>query len=170
MHGNEHFNGPQVESILNKADAIVDAALQKAEKVANDAWAKIEDAWEKTFFPGEHRHKERNAKYKGAMNSMIKQAQQAAAAGDYVSAYAIAKSAQALGSLPPYKDWPQISGARVQLTTQAQTLADAYAGKAGAQMEKGKGGEFKPGGMGIGLGLAAGAVAVAALFLSMRKG
>ena len=131
---------PQVRGIEDKTQAIVDKALAFAENAANTAWNAISDAVEKALYPGEHRHKQRNAKYKAAMNALLKEAKAAAAAGDYVSAYAIALAAQGLGSLPPYASWPQISGARTQ------------------------------GASSIPWGIIAAGIATAALFLSSRKG
>ena len=166
MHG--HYDDAQVRGITDFVDDAVDKAINFAENAANSAWDEISNAVDKALFPGEYRHKERNTKYKAAMNALIKEAQTAAAAGDYVSAYAIAKAAQELGSLPPYKDWSQISGARQQMTATAKTYADSYAGKAGTQMQGGKGGFYKPGG--IPWGLVAAGLAAAALFMSARKG
>jgi|TARA_R110002126_G_C10135111_1_gene469981 hypothetical protein len=168
MRGNEHFSQAQVQGITDKAETLINQAIAKAEKLADDAWKKLSDAFEATFYPETHRHKERNSKYKTAMNALIKEAQAAAATGDYVSAYAIAKAAQSLGQMPPYTSWPQISSARAQMTEQARLLGEAYAGKAGAQMDKGKGGTYSVGG--LSLGIAAAGIAVVALFLSMRKG
>ena len=165
MH--RRFTDAQVRGITDAVDNAVDKALGFAESAANSAWKKVENAVNKALFPGEYRHKERNTKYKAAMNALIKEAQAAAATGDYVSAYAIAKAAQELGSLPPYKHWPQISGARTQLTPTAKTYADTYAGKAGIQMQKGKGGFYKPGP--FPWGIAATGVAVLALFLSATR-
>lgn len=158
------FTDAQVQGLTDSVDNAVDKALAFAEGAANAAWNKVSDAVNKALFPGEYRHKERNTKYKAAMNALIKEAQTAAATGDYVSAYAIAKAAEGLGSLPPYASWSQISGARTQMTATAKTLADAYGGKAGAQMQTGKGGTYKPGGLPWGW-IAAGLTA-AALFMT----
>ena len=160
---------PQVRGIEDKTQAIVDKALAFAENAANTAWNAISDAVEKALYPGEHRHKQRNAKYKAAMNALLKEAKAAAAAGDYVSAYAIALAAQGLGSLPPYASWPQITGARTQMSATAGTFAKAYAAKAAPQIQQGAGGFYK-GASSIPWGIIAAGIATAALFLSSRKG
>ena len=160
---------PQVRGIEDKASAIVDKALAFAENAANKAWDAVSDAYEKTFYPETHRHKQRNAKYKAAMNALLKEAKAAAASGDFVSAYAIATAAQGLGSLPPYGSWSQIKGARTQMTATAATFAKAYAAKASPQLEQGAGGFYK-GASSIPWGIIAAGIATAALFLSSRKG
>ena len=85
------------------AAAAVQAALSFAEKKADSLWSKLGDEAEKLFYPKTYRFKERNSKYKSAMSSLLKSAQDAAKAGDYVSAQAIAQTAQVLSSQPPYK-------------------------------------------------------------------
>ena len=127
------------------AAAAVQAALSFAEKKADSLWSKLGDEAEKLFYPKTYRFKERNSKYKSAMSSLLKSAQDAAKAGDYVSAQAIAQTAQVLSSQPPYKDWGQISGAKAQLVLQASQMAAAYASKAGTQIAQGVGGTFRPG-------------------------
>ena len=127
------------------AAAAVESALNWAEKQAADLWSSIGDKLMKTFEPGKYRYQERNAKYKAAMNSLLKSAQAAAKAGDYVTATALAKTAQFLSSRPPYSSWGQIAGAEAQLVSQAAQMVSADAQKAGIQMGQGKGGTFRPG-------------------------
>ena len=165
MHG--HFNEAQVRGIADAAEGIVDKAFEIADDAATAAFNAISDKFEETFYPGEHRHKKRNAQYKAAMNALFKEAQAAAAAGDYVSAYAIAKGAQNLGAMTPYSTWTQIAGARAQMTATATTYANTYGGKAGTQMQGGKGAFYKPGG--IPWGMVATGIAAIALFMSATK-
>ena len=150
-------------SILGLADEAVTYALAAAEKAASDAWSAIEDELEKLLTPGKHRYKQRRAAYLGALNSLLKQAQEAAAASDYVSAYAIAKTAEGLASLPPYSGYSSIADNKKQGTAEAAALAAAYFQKAGMQADQGIGGSFKAGGAFPFLLVGAGLIA-AALF------
>ena len=144
------------------AAAAVTDALDWAEKQAAKLWSSLSDSLEKALYPGKHRFKERNAKYKASMGSLLKSAQAAAKAGDYVTATALARTAQFLSSRAPYKDWSQIEGAEAQLVSQAAQMSAAYAGKAGLQMAQGIGGTFRAGGN---TGLLLAAAAVGALLL-----
>ena len=73
MHG--RFTDAQVQGLTDSVDNAVDKALAFAEGAATAAWNKVSDAVNKALFPGEYRHKERNTKYKAAMNALIKEAQ-----------------------------------------------------------------------------------------------
>jgi len=131
-------------TVTEYASAAVDSALSWAEKQASELWDDLGDAVEKTLTPGKYRFKERNSKYKTAMNSLLNSAQAAAKAGDYVTATALARTAQFLSTREPYRSWPQIDGAESSLVAQAAQLAAAYEAKAGVQMSKGLGGTFRP--------------------------
>ena len=118
-------------------------ALKEAEDFAADAWDAIADYVEQKLYPGTYRHKKRNASYKSAMNSLLNKAIASAKAGDYVTAWAIAKTAATLSERSPYKDWMgQISGAVAQLTAEANALVEAYGIKGELQASKGEGGGF----------------------------
>ena len=118
-------------------------ALKEAEKFANNAFNDIKNAISKALYPGEYRHKTRNASYKAAMNSLLNKAVASAKAGDYVTAWAIAKTAATLSTRSPYKDWlGQISGAVQQLSAEANALVEAYGIKGELQANKGEGGTF----------------------------
>ena len=116
-------------------------ALKEAENFAQDAWDAISDWTEKKLYPGTWRHKTRNASYKAAMNALLNKAIASAKAGDYVTAWAIAKTAAGLSARSPYKDWMgQISGAVQQLTAEANALVEAYGIKGELQASQGIGG------------------------------
>ena len=118
-------------------------ALKEAENYAASAWDAIADYVEKKLYPGTYRHKMRNASYKAAMGALLNKAIASAKGGDYVTAWAIAKTAATLSERPPYKDWMgQISGAVAQLTAEASALVEAYGMKGELQAAKGEGGTF----------------------------
>ena len=156
-----------VQAIIDKlASDSVDAILAKAEKVAQSAWDEISDAVEAALYPGKHRHKQRNARYKAAMNELLNKAMQSADAGDFVTAYAVALAASNLSNVPPYKHWMgQISGAAAQLGSEADALKSAYFQKADLQAKKGIGGTF---GKGIGLGAIGLGLGAVALFMAIK--
>ena len=117
-------------------------ALKEAEEWAASAIKDAGKAINKLLYPGEYRHKTRNAAYKAAMNALLNKAMDAAKAGDYVTAWAIAKAAADLAGTAPYKHWSQISGAVTQLGGEAQNLILAYGQKAGLQAASNVGGTF----------------------------
>jgi hypothetical protein len=118
-------------------------ALKEAQDFAQDAWDAVSDWAEKKLYPGTWRHKTRNASYKAAMNALLNKAIASAKAGDYVTAWAIAKTAAGLFERDPYKHWMgQISSAAQQFTAEANTLVEAYGIKGEMQAAKGEGGGF----------------------------
>jgi hypothetical protein len=155
-------------AILGLADQAVTSAVAAAEKAANDALNAIEDKIEQVLYPKTYRYKQRRAQYLGALNSLLKQAQDAAAASDYVSAYAIAKSAENLANMPPYSSWSSIADNKTQGTAEAAALAQAYFGKAGMQADSGIGGTYKAA-AGISPALIVGAGILAAVLLRRKS-
>lgn len=118
-------------------------ALKEAENYAAEAWDAIADYAEKKLYPGTYRRKKRNASYKSAMNSLLNKAIESAKAGDYVTAWAIAKAASTLSTRAPYKHWMgQISEAVSQFSAEASALVEAYGMKGELQAAKGEGGGF----------------------------
>lgn len=150
------------------AKGAVESAVDKAFQFAESAWDAVADAIEKALQPGKYRFKERNAKYKAAMTSLLNQAQAAAKAGDFVTAAALAQTARKLRDRAPFKDWPQIAGAAAQLVAQADAMLQAYNEKAGIQMGQGLGGTWRAAGA-IPWPLIAGGLAAAALFFRGQR-
>lgn len=163
------------------AAPVVADAIDKAASVAEKAVKGALRAIKCKLYPCRCTVEARSASFKATWQTLITEAKNAAKAGDWVSAYALADAASELGQVQPFLGYVTSSGSKppnctwttgaalyAQKRAVAQAYREGYQDNAGSQLQAGSGGFYgvsQAGG--IGAALVVGGVLLA-LFVAGR--